>query len=77
MSLMVQILGRVPFLRDRLPFPVRREDGQYTTLTAREALQIEQGWQATCRRSRIDSNANQGIGFLKVLKRLLSQALYP
>ena len=38
----IGIIGRIPFLRDRVLFPAVRSDGRQDCLTAREALRIEE-----------------------------------
>ncbi|OGI20496.1 MAG: hypothetical protein A3B68_03150 [Candidatus Melainabacteria bacterium RIFCSPHIGHO2_02_FULL_34_12] len=53
------IIGRVPVLRDRVLFPVNRSDGGQSYLTAREALQFQDGIENANRRSLQNPNATK------------------
>ena len=73
----IQVVGRIPVIRDKLPFVVKTKDGRNTTITAREALQIENAWQRKCNDCRIDDQTKRYQGFFAFIKRFLLQVLYP
>lgn len=57
MRIDIHLLGRIPIIRDRLQLPAIGSDGRPTTLTPRQALQIEESIQRANRASRIDPGA--------------------
>lgn len=47
----IGIIGRIPGIRDRILLPVNRSDGGQSYLTAREALQFQNGIESANRRA--------------------------
>lgn len=66
----VGIIGRIPFIRDIVPFPVITKDGQHRTITARQAYEMEQNWDNTRDTCRIDSHLNEPFKFFRKIRRL-------